>query len=186
MQAWAAPTIAAVLQAWTAPAGSVIVDVGGGQGHYLAAILRSAPSCRGVLFDRASVLAEADDTLAPVAARVERRAGDFFEALPEGGDIYLLANILHDWGDADCTRILSRVRAALPPQGRILVVDIVVPPGAPAHPGPLVDLMMMALFREGCERTEAEFRALARSAELEVERVIPTASPAGIVLMRPA
>lgn len=185
MQAWAAPTIAAVLQAWRPPAGATVVDVGGGHGHYLAAILGATPGCRGVLVDRPEVLAGADATLAPVADRVLRVAGDFFAALPDGGDVYLLANILHDWGDADCVRVLERVRAAMGPTARLLVIDIVVPPGNPTHPGPLVDLMMMALFRDGRERTEAELALLAGQAGLRVERVIPTASPAGITVLRP-
>ena len=185
MRAWAAPTIAAVLQAWRPPAGATLVDVGGGHGHYLAAILGAAPGCRGILVDRPEVLADAQATLAPVADRVRRQPGDFFQAVPEGGDIYLLANILHDWGDADCVRILDRVRAAMAPSARLLVIDIVVPPGNPTHPGPLVDLMMMALFRDGRERTAAELALLAGQARLRVERVIPTASPAGITVLSP-
>lgn len=186
MQAWAAPTVAAVQRAWRPPPGSTIIDVGGGQGHYLAALLAAEPRSRGVLVDRAPVLESAGPTLSAVHDRVRLEPGDFFEAVPSGGDIYLLANILHDWGDDDAARILRRVRAVLPPHGRIVVVDIVVPPGEPAHPGTLVDLMMMALFRDGCERTQAEFAALAASAGLALERCVPTASPASLLFLRAA
>lgn len=186
MHAWAAPTIAAVVQTWRPPSRATIVDVGGGHGHYLAAVLAKSPDCRGVLFDRPEVLAGAGPTLAPVADRVTTIGGSFFESVPAEGDIYLLANILHDWSDQECVRILQRVRAVLRPESRVHVIELIVPEGSPAHPGPLVDLMMMALFRDGRERTEAEFRALARAAGLDVERVIPTITPSAVVVMRPA
>lgn len=181
MRAWAAPTIEAALQAWRPPEGATVIDVGGGLGHWIGAILERSPSCRGVLFDRAEVIAEAPDR-----PRVEKRAGSFFDAVPEGGDVYLLANILHDWSDADCRRILGRVREAMSERARVVVVDLVVPPGNPEHPGPLVDLMMMVLFRDGRERTEAELAALAADAGLVLERIVPTASPAGLAVLRRA
>lgn len=184
MRAWAEPTIAGVIQAWRPPTGATLVDVGGGRGHFLVSLLEASPSCRGILYDLPKVVAEADPTLAPVANRVTVASGSFFEQVPEGGDVYLLANVLHDWSDDDCVRILRRVRERLRPEARVMVVDIVVPPGNPHHPGPLMDITMMLLFRDGRERTEAEFRELARAAGLTVERVIPTATPAGIVVMR--
>ena len=186
MHAWAAPTIAAVVQAWRPPDRATIVDVGGGHGHFLAAVLANAPTCKGVLFDRPQVLADAAPTIAPAAGRVTCVGGSFFDAVPPGGDVYLLANILHDWSDDDCVRILERVGEVLGPDSRVHVVEFIVPPGNPADPGPLVDMMMMALFRDGRERTEAEFRSLAQRAGLEVERVIPTITPAGVVVMRRA
>lgn len=183
MLAWSEPTIAAVCQAWLPTPGTTVVDVGGGKGHFLASLLAAVPTCKGILFDRPEVVAGA--ALGDVASRVTRVGGSFFDAVPEGGDTYLLTNILHDWSDADCVTILRRVRAAMRPESRLHVVDIVVPPGNPEHPGPVVDLMMMVLFRDGRERTEAELRGLAAEAGLVVERVIPTITPAGIVVMRP-
>lgn len=186
MRAWAAPTIAGVLQAWRPPAGATLVDVGGGRGHFLAALLQAAPTCRGVLYDLPEVVADAGSTLGPVAGRVTREAGSFFDRVPGGGDVYLLSNVLHDWSDGDCARILRRVRDVLKPGACVAVVDMVVPPGNPPHPGALMDITMMTLFRDGRERTEAELQSVARAAGLEVERVIPTATPACIVLMRAA
>jgi SAM-dependent methyltransferase len=144
-----------------------VVDVGGGNGTLLAAILRAEPALRGIVFDSPDGVAEAQDTLraAGVADRCEIRTGDFFAAVPEGGDLYLLKNILHDWDDERAARILANCRRT---GGRILLVESVLParvdPTAPPD-AYLMDINMLVNFG-GRERTEAEFGALLTAAGL--------------------
>jgi hypothetical protein len=148
-----------------------IVDVGGSQGVLLARLLREAPSARGVLFDRADVVSGAGPVLAGrgVAGRVEIVAGDFFESVPAGGDLYLLKHILHDWDDERALRILHTCAAAAPPGSTLLVVERLLGSGADAN-AYVADLLMFVMFG-GRERTEAEYEALLAAAGYRLERV---------------
>jgi O-methyltransferase len=142
-----------------------VVDVGGGNGTLLAAILGAEPALRGIVHDSPDGVAEAGDTLraAGVADRCEVHAGDFFSAVPEGGDLYLLKNILHDWDDERATRILANCHRA---GGRVLLVESVLPPRVDPSAPPdayLMDINMLVNFG-GRERTEAEFHALLTAA----------------------
>jgi O-methyltransferase domain len=106
--------------------------------------------------------------------------GDFFEAVPAGGDLYLMQRIVHDWDDADATRLLRTVRAAMPAHARLALVEAVVPPGdAPSH-AKLLDLNMLVLVG-GRERTEGEYRALLAAAGLALRRVLPATSAASVI-----
>jgi predicted O-methyltransferase YrrM len=155
-----------------------VVDVGGGHGALLAALLQSHPQLRGVLFDREATVAGARTVLerAGVADRCEIVAGDFFESVPSGGDVYLLSWILHDWDDARATRILQSCRAANE-AAALAIVEVVLPPrveagtvaGVIADPYTL-DLQML-LLTGGRERTEAEYRELLQGAGYELVRV---------------
>jgi hypothetical protein len=155
-----------------------IVDVGGGYGTLLAAILPQQPAARGILFDLPHVVARAEELLAAagLADRCACLGGDFFAAVPEGGDAYILAQILHDWDDERCVAILERCRQAMPPHAKLLVVELVLPPGEEPFFGKWLDLHMMVITG-GCERTAAEYDALFRRAGLALAGVIPT--PAG-------
>jgi hypothetical protein len=145
-----------------------IVDVGGGHGALLAAVLQAHPHLRGVLFDREATLAGAPAVLerTGVSARCEIVAGDFFESVPSGGDVYLLSWILHDWDDARAARILQSCRAAAGESATLVLVEVVLPPrvqqgasvGVIADPYTL-DLQML-LLTGGRERTLAEYREL--------------------------
>ena len=151
-----------------------VVDVGGGQGVLLAAVLRAHPHLRGVLFDQPAVVAGAAPVLraAGVADRCEVVGGDFFAAVPAGGDVYLLSRILHDWDDARATALLRVLHRAARPGARLVVVERVLPPGDAPHPGKLIDLTMLVMLG-GRERTEAEFRALLAGAGFSLTRVVP-------------
>ena len=118
-----------VVAAYDFGAYRTIVDVGGGRGILLAAILDSAPQAAGILLDRPAPVEQARAHLAGagLADRVRFVAGDFFEEVPTGGDAYLLARILHDWDDAAALKILDRCRAAMTPGSRLLVVDALLP-----------------------------------------------------------
>jgi hypothetical protein len=146
-----------------------VADVGGGTGAVLAAVLVAHPQIRGILFDQPSVVAGADSVLrdAGVAVRVSVVPGDFFGEIPAGADAYLLARVLHDWPDEDAVRILRRVRSAMAPDARLLLVEGVV---GPPNEDPLVKFLdlMMLVSPGGQERTEDEWRALLAAADLEL------------------
>jgi hypothetical protein len=115
------------------------------------------PPAQGVLFDRPYVVREAPPILVRygVVDRVTTQAGDFFESVPGGHDGYLLSSVIHDWDDARCLRILSQVRQAMDPAGRVLLVEAVIPAGNHPHPAKLLDLQML-LVPGGQERSLAE------------------------------
>lgn len=145
-----------------------IVDVGGGHGGFLIEALKLAPNAKGINYDAAHVLKD---------ARVNEQAGqwscvegDFFKNVP-AGDAYVLKRILHDWTDDVCVTILSNIRKAMNPGGRVVVVDCVIPPGNEPHGGKVLDVLMMSAL-PGFERTEKEFAALFQRAGLKLARVI--------------
>jgi DNA-binding transcriptional ArsR family regulator/SAM-dependent methyltransferase len=178
--------IAPVVAAYDFGPLATIVDVGGGRGALLAAILAANPGARGVLYDQPGVIAAAGGSLAGasagVAARTTLASGDFFASVPPGGDAYLLSNILHDWDDEPSARILANCREAMAPGGRVLLVEAVLqeravrdapPDGAPpALTVSLMDLDMLVL-NGGRQRSAAEFAALLAQAGLRLTRVVP-------------
>jgi hypothetical protein len=175
------PENAAIVGAYDFTPLECVVDVGGGQGGFLAEIMKAYPRIRGTLYDRPEVVREPAYLTAPVLMkRVEIVAGDFFKSVPTGGDAYLLKRILHDWNDQQCVEILRTCRDAMDAKARILVVDAVIPPGNELHPAKVMDILMMLLFR-GRERTEQEFRELFRQAGLKLAKVVPTPSVLSIV-----
>ena len=159
-------------------AARLVVDVGGGKGALLAAVLRAHPDARGIVCDLAAGLSETRAFLAGAGleGRAEIVEADFFDSVPAGGDVYLLKDILHDWPDEEARKILSVCRAAMPEGARLLVVERVVPSEVaadPAHLNPVMtDLHMMVLFA-GRERTPEELSALFETARLELARVLP-------------
>lgn len=159
-----------------------LVDVGGGRGILLEAILAATPSLQGVLFDRPEVVEAAKTRLATsdVATRCEFVDGDFFDSLPAGGDAYLLSRIIHDWDDAAALRILARCYEAMAEGATLLLVEGVMPELARDKPGAIrMDLHMLLLF-EGRERTAAEFAALLEKTGFRKIRVVTTQSPVGL------
>jgi hypothetical protein len=165
----------------------LIVDVGGGHGALLGAVLRTAPRARGVLFDLPSVVANAGPVLdaAGVSSRCTVTGGSFFESVPEGGDAYLLKTIIHDWAEEAALSILRNVRTAIASDGKLLLLEMVLPKGTPQHPGMLLDLEML-VTAGGRERTSAEYAELLARAGFRQLRVVPTASPISIVEAVPA
>jgi SAM-dependent methyltransferase len=160
-----------------------LIDVGGGRGILLARILRATPDLDGVLFDRPAAISAARRLLdeQSVSERAECVGGDFFESVPAGADGYLLSRVLHDWNDADAGRILASCRQAMGPDGRLLIVEAILPERAKDRPATIrMDLHMLLLFRAARERTEAEFRDLLEHNGFHLRRVVMTASPAGL------
>ena len=173
---------AAVTEAYDFSGARVVMDVGGGHGALLTSVLDEYPHLSGMLFDREAVIAGAPQRLAQsgVAERVQAIGGDFFMPLPSGADTVLLSAVIHDWADAQAAAILRRVVEAMPPNGRVLIIENVIPEGDEAHPGKLIDLEML-LMTGGRERTGTEFSVLLDAAGLRIERVLPTAVSVSII-----
>jgi SAM-dependent methyltransferase len=153
-----------------------LVDVGGGSGATLAAVLRAHPGMRAILFDLPQGLGDAAAVLAAagVADRCGIVEGDFFAAVPPGGDAYILSRILHDWDDARAGAILRSCHRAMGPGGRLLVLESVLPP-PPARLPPAVAFLDldMHVMEGGRERTEADFAALFATTGFELTRMVP-------------
>jgi hypothetical protein len=165
-----------------------IVDVGGGSGVLLEAILRATPGLRGVLVDRPEAVERARARLAGAGLgdRCEGVVGDFFDAVPPGADAYLLSRVIHDWDDADAQRILATCRDAMPDEARLLLVEAILPERAQDGPEAIrMDLHMLVLLGAR-ERTEAQYRRLLAEAGLELRHVVPTDSPTGLGVVEAA
>jgi hypothetical protein len=178
----------AVVAAYDFSAFGTVADVGGGQGSTLAAILRANPALRGILLDQPQVVAAAAPVLraAGIAERCEIIGGDMLEGVPGGADVYVVKRVLMIWGDEPAIQVLRHCAAALPEQGRVVVVEMVMPPGNDPSPARSFDLLMLLANEDGRVRTEAEFRDLFAAAGLRLARVIPTASPNSILEGVPA
>ncbi len=176
---------AAVLQAYDFSGINALVDVGGGNGSQLAIILHAHPELRGILFDLPHVAERTRHLLA--AAGLEGRCqvlgGNFFQSVPSGADTILLRHIVHDWNDEQSLTILRNCRAALPPEGKLLVIESVIPTGNEPCAGKLLDLTML-LIPGGKERTQAEYNALFRQAGFELTRVVPTTAEVSVLECR--
>jgi hypothetical protein len=160
----------------------VVADVGGGQGSTLAAVLEACPTLRGILLDLPPVVANvAPLREAGVEQRCDVTGGDMLEAVPAGADLYLVKRVLMDWGDEQATTILRNCAQALPDGGRVLVIEMVLPPGNEPHPGRLFDLLMLLVHQGARIRTEGEFRALFAAAGLSVTGIMSTPSPNSII-----
>jgi ubiquinone/menaquinone biosynthesis C-methylase UbiE len=163
-----------------------VVDVGGGNGSVLTAILSRYPNVRGILYDLPGVIDRARGSLAKagLAERCQAVAGSFFEKIVPGGDCYLMRHIIHDWTDEQSFTILKNVRKVIPSEGRLLIIEMVIPPGNEEHFGKLLDLNMLVI-PGGQERTEARYRALLKQAGFALELIVPTKAEVSIVEGRP-
>ncbi|MBV9700619.1 MAG: hypothetical protein JO078_10910 [Candidatus Eremiobacteraeota bacterium] len=183
-----ATEIARVLEAYDFTPFHSIVDVGGGNGALLAAILRRQPTARGILMDLPHVVELAPTVLrdAGVEARCEVVPGSFFESVPSGADLYLLKHIIHDWDDDRSFTILTNCNRSMGNDSRLLIIDRVLSdqPNVAEPMGYLVDMTMLAMTPGGRERTEGQFRALLASAGLRFERSINVGGICDIVEAR--
>ena len=165
----------AVLSAYPWASLRTIVDVGGGNGAFLAGILARFPSLHGTVQDLPHVVSGAAKVLADagVTDRADIQDGSFFEAVPPGADAYLLKRILYGWNDEHAAALLSTVRAAMRADSRLLILEPVMRPGNDDDVGKLYDLMLFALAGGGA-RTEQALGDLLRAARLSIRRVLPT------------
>jgi hypothetical protein len=172
----------AMLDAYDFGGVRVLADIGGGNGSLLAAVLQRYPSMRGILFDLGHVTGRAAEGLrqAGLAERCQVIEGSFFDTVPAGADAYLMRHIIHDWTDEQSRQILGHCRAVMPRDGRVLLVECVVPAGNTPSPSKDFDMTMLT-FPGGMERTEAEFRSLLASAGFELRSVTPTTTMVSVV-----
>ncbi|MFF4694459.1 methyltransferase [Streptomyces chattanoogensis] len=180
MAAFSEPMDDLIAGTYPFPRQGTVVDVGGGRGGLLRQVLLRHPGLSGVLFDQEPALREHALLKPELAGRWRAEPGDFFASVPEGGDIYILKHVLHDWDDDSAVRILRSCRRSLAPGGRVLVVDSVPAPGNAPHPGKALDLAMMTIVT-GKERGPAELDALFTRAGLRRTRILPTPTFASIV-----
>ncbi len=181
MTAKAGAEVAAVLAGYDFRPFGTIADIGGGRGHLLRAVLDTAPTAEGILFD----LPEVINTVGDVdQQRLTVVAGDFFvDALPVA-DAYVLMEVLHDWADQECITILNAIRRAAPANSTLLIVEGVIPEERTDPRALTLDIIMLTVTG-GRERTAAQFSALLDRAGFHLNRVIDTASPMRIVEARP-
>lgn len=172
----------AVLLAYDFDGISSIVDVGGGEGKLLETILDFYPGVEGIVFDSSRTIERTKQRLC--SDRSPRQcsyvAGDFFEAVPEGADAYLLCGVVHDWNDEHAIRILRNCRRAMKASGRVLLLEMLLPETADKHFGKLLDLNMLVMTG-GRERTRAEFSVLLDVAGYKVTRIIDTMAPQSLI-----
>lgn len=168
------------------PDSGVVMDLGGGHGELLAEVLRTRPGLRGVLFDleHATEGAQAHLLRAGVAERVTVTSGDFFSDLPRPVDVVMLKSVLHDWNDDDAVRILKRAHDALAPNGRVLVLERVMPgrvENLPEHRTTVRSDLNMLVGLGGRERTVEDYATLLLSAGLSLRRTLPAAAAFSVI-----
>lgn len=173
------PRHEAVLEAYDFGGARMVVDVGGGNGRLIAAILRAHPAQQGILYDLPEVVAGAQESLEGLADRCRVVGGSFLDSVPEGGDLYLLSDVLHNWDDDRAVTILANCRRAMAAEGRLVIIQQVLPAGNDAT-GRFADLNMLVLLG-GRERTADDFRELLAKADFTLTRIIGTRVPYSIV-----
>lgn len=174
--------IAAIIKGYDFSSAKKLVDIGGGQGSLLAAVLKVNPQMKGVLYDLAPAAEGAKRRLAEegVADRCEVASGDFFESVPAGGDAYMMKHIIHDWDEERAVAILKNCHRAMAANGRLLLIEAVIAPGNEPSLGKLMDINMLIL-PGGRERTEAEYAELFTKAGFSLTKITPTESPVAVI-----
>jgi hypothetical protein len=182
MTALSAGVVEAIVQSYDFSRMDMLVDVGGGEGVLLAAILAANPALHGILFDQPHVLAGANELLEreDVMDRCELVSGNFFEVVPGGADAYLLKSIAHDWDDISTVKILRVCRTAIDESGRLLVVERIIGSGNQFDPTKLSDLHMLVMLG-GRERTAEDFERLYAEAGFRLTNIIHTSSSIAII-----
>ncbi|MDX2179630.1 MAG: methyltransferase [Bryobacteraceae bacterium] len=178
MTGYSNSVLPAILEAYDFSRFTHILDIAGGHGAVLNAILDAAPNAQGTLFDQPHVVEKAS------VKRAAKVGGSFFDEVPAGGDCYVMKFILHDWKDADCLRILATVRRAIAPNGKLVLLETVLLPPNQRDWGKLLDLNMLAI-PGGRERDEVEWRALLAAGGFRLDRVVPTKSPVSVIESSP-
>jgi hypothetical protein len=182
MTSYTTQVAGAVVAAYDFSQFGTLVDVGGGQGTLLTAVLQASPALRGVLFDLPHVAEDAKRRLAAagLAERCTISGGDFFAAVPSGGDAYLLKWIIHDWDDERSVTLLKHCHQAMTAHGKLVVVEAVIPPGNTPSFHKWMDLNMLVVTG-GRERTAAEYHALFEAAGFKLTQIIPTSSEMSVI-----
>lgn len=172
----------AILDAYDFSGIQKIVDIGGGHGKLLASTLRAYPSMEGILFELPMVLDSARINIGHenLSERCELIAGDFFESFSLQGDVYILKSVIHDWKDEQATRILKNCRRSLSKNGRLLIIERIIPSGNDLHPAKLMDIVMLVNLG-GQERMLPEYEGLLNSSGFKLNGIISTNSAMSII-----
>ncbi len=172
----------AVLMAYDFTGISSVVDIGGGEGKLLRKILELNPEMRGTVLDIPATIETTNQELSDdtCGRRCSYIAGDFFESLPPGADAYLLCGVIHDWDDNRVITILRNCRRAMTKNGRLLLVDMLVPDTDSKSFSKLLDLNMLVMTG-GRERTQAEFCGLLDASDYRLTRIVPTMAPQSVI-----
>ena len=187
MSGFSAQELAAILAVYDFSGFSDVVDIGGGRGALVAALLTTCSHLRAVILDLEPAARGATQLLseAGLTGRATFIAGDFFSAIPDGGDVYLMKSVLHNWDDEAAVRILRNCREAMAKHARLVVIERVIPAVTGPSEAILFDINMLVVLG-GQERTEKEYEALFRAADLDLVRIIPTRSPLSLIEGVPA
>lgn len=159
-----------------------LVDVGGGHGMLLSSILEKYPRMSGIIMDAPSVIKGTKEAIEArgLSERCGVVGGDFFASVPAGGDAYIMKHIIHDWNDERASTLLRCCHRQMPAEGRLLVVEMVIPEGNAPSFGKLMDLEMLVLLRS-FERTEAEYDELFKQSGFRLPRIVPTKSAYSVI-----
>lgn len=173
---------AAIIDGYDFSGINTLVDVGGGHGMLLCSILEKYPQMSGMLIDAPSVITGTKGAIDArgLSQRCEAVGGDFFASVPAGGDAYIMKHIIHDWNEERASTILQCCRRQMPKEGRLLVVEMVIPEGNVPSFGKLMDLEMLILLHS-YKRTEAEYRELFNRSGFNLTRIVPTRSAYSVI-----
>jgi len=183
MISFSAVSVPAALEAYDFSGIGTLVDLAGGHGHVICAVLQKYPQMRGILADLEHVLAGAGPIIQKhgVADRCKTESCDFFKSVPAGGDAYLMKHIIHDWDDDRSLTILRNIATAMgSKKGKVILIEAVMPAGNEPHLIKFLDLEMLAM-PGGRERSEAEYAALFGRTGFRLTRVLPTKSPMSVI-----
>jgi hypothetical protein len=181
MTGFSAPAVKPILFAYDFSKYKKVIDVAGGNGNLIIPLLKINSETSAILFDLPHVIERTKGRIAEegLTERCELVVGDLFQAVPEGGDLYIMKHIMHGFGDKDALSILRNCRRAMSGDARLLIIEMVISPSNNPSFGKLLDLEMLLIG--GAERTEAEYRTLLAEAGFKMTRVIPTGSAVSIV-----
>lgn len=178
--------LAPLMQAYDFSQFAAIADIGGGEGFLLANILKHNPGCKGILFDTHEAVEKSFQMFArfQVENRIEIVSGNFFNSVPDSCDLYILKNIIHNWGDEMSVKLMKNICQSIKTGGRLLIIEMVVPSGNESSLAKLLDIQMMATMAEGKERTASEYTLLLEKSGFSLTRIIPTIAPICLIEAR--
>lgn len=165
MDSWSGQVIDIISSTFDFSRYAKVIDIGGGNGAFMKAITTHHPKVSGAVFDQSHVVTKNK------ADRINYISGSFFNMVPEGYDLYILKNILHDWNDRDAIRILKNIHRSMHKDSKLLIVETIVPDGNSYHMSKMLDLEMLAITKGGIERSYGQFTELAHHAGFSIKKV---------------
>jgi len=180
MSGYSESEAAAVIEAYDFSGRGTVMDIGGGQGVFVSALLKEKPLLSGIVFDLPQVIENRPEQSGSKAGRITFVAGNFFKDVPGGADVYFLKSVLHNWDDTSCIRILRNCRKVMMEKTRLLVLERVIPGNQEKSESKLFDINMLVVTG-GSERTANQYRQLFNNAGFNMSRILSTRSPLSII-----